>query len=42
MVEIESEITAARREQMDMTPTLRRDPGHPHPPPNPGGRMGQP
>jgi putative transposase len=42
VVEIESEITAARRERMGITPTLRRDPGNPHPPPNPGGRMGQP
>jgi putative transposase len=41
-VEIESEITAARRERMGQTLTFARRERHPHPPPNPGGRMGQP
>ena len=42
VAEIESEITAARRERMGQTLTFARRERHPHPPPNPGGRMGQP
>ena len=41
-VEIESEVTAARRERMGQPLRVARRQELPHPPPKPGGRMGQP
>ena len=41
-VEIESQWTARKRERMGITLTARRVEKDPHPPPKPGGRVGQP
>ena len=41
-VEIESQWTARKRERIGITLTVTRVERNPHPPPKPGGRVGQP